>query len=120
MCTKSIGAIQNGILQSENNLFNVAPTSGNIFVGVGILGGPHGTLDYERNRVYGIMIKGQDSGVPPYHDIGHMRIHLSDVNEPRDFETIVFMQTLLGLHHQRSLECDRTSTEWYLEQPSSL
>ena len=45
---KFVEAIQNGLLQAENSLFNVAPTSGNIFVGVGILGGPHGTLDYRQ------------------------------------------------------------------------
>ena len=98
LCTKSIGAIQNGILQSENNLFNVAPTSGNVFVGVGILGGPHGTLDYERNRVYGIVIKGQDSGVPPYHDTGHMRIHLSDINEPPRFRNNCVHANFIGCY----------------------
>ena len=87
LCTKSMGAIQNGVIHREDTLFYVTPANGNVVVGHGIQGGAHGTLDYERNRDYGIMIKGQDSGIPPYHDTGHMRIHLSDVNEPPLFKS---------------------------------
>jgi hypothetical protein len=82
VCTISLGAIQDIKILNENEIFRVDPSTGDLFVRDHILGGDYGTLDFERNSGYGIMIKGRDSAVDFLEDFGFVFITLEDLNEP--------------------------------------
>ena len=86
LCTKGIGAIQGHQILYENALFLVHRLSGNVVVRADIEGGAHGTLNYERNKDFGIQVSGTDSGIPAMSDSGFIRIHLLDENEPPVFQ----------------------------------